>query len=86
MKKRHESRDIEADLAKGALVPGVDTSLEDEPSETILNFDPEGESVEYWRVQRFILDPGTIPGVDVNKNVLPVISGSTGSRSIVHIL
>lgn len=75
--------DIEAGLAKGALVPGVDTSLEDTPSETILNFDPEGESVEYWRVQRFILDPGTIPGVDVNKNVLPIISGSAGSRSIV---
>ncbi|UCE63985.1 MAG: C39 family peptidase [Nitrospirota bacterium] len=73
--------EIEADVAKGALVPGVDTSLEDTPSETLLNFDPEGESVEYWRIQRFLLNTGTIPGV--NKNIQPTIPGDLPGRNIV---
>ena len=69
--------DIEANIAAGSLVPGTDTSLEDTPSETILNFDPAGESVEYWRIQQFIIDPVMIPGVN---NILPTITGELGPQ------
>lgn len=71
---------IEADIEAGALVPGTDTSLEDSPSATILNFEPEGESVEYWRVQRFILD-APVPGSA--SNVLPTIGTPSGSRNLI---
>ena len=76
--------DFEADIEAGALVPGIDTSLEDTPSETILNFEPDGESVEYWRIQQFLIDPLTVVGgTAINPNILPTIATEFGSRSVV---
>lgn len=72
-------RELE-EIAGGGLVPGPETSLEDSPSETILNFEPDGESVEYWRVQRFLLNAGRVPGPS---NVQPTIGSEFGSRSII---
>jgi predicted double-glycine peptidase len=73
---------IEADIADGGLVSGPETSLEDSPSEGLLNFDPEGESVEYWRVQRFILSSGLPAGPP--PNLLPTVS-TANARSAVTI-
>ena len=74
--------EIEANIEAGGLVPGTNPSLEDTPSETILNFEPDGESVEYWRVQRFLLDA---PGPGRPSNILPTITTEFGSRSALTI-
>ncbi len=77
---------IEADIAAGPLVPGTDTSLEDTPSESILNFEPDGESVEYWRLQQFLLSTTTaFPGGVSNSNILPNIESEFGSRNLLTI-
>ena len=63
------------EISGGGLVPGSETPLEDTPSETILNFEPDGESVEYWRVQRFLLPPLAIQGIP---NLIPVVQNDAG--------
>ena len=81
-----EEVDVPEDPTAGALVPGADASIEDSPSETILNFEPDGESVEYWRVQQFILNPLPFPGGLTNSNIQPTTSNIGGNRAIISIL
>ena len=68
------------DISAGGLVAGPEAPLSEEPSEAILNFEPEGESVEYWRIQQFLLDPAA-PQQFTNQvivNINPTIQNLAG--------
>ena len=69
------------EISAGGLVPGPETLISDSPSESILNFEPEGESVEYWRVQNLILDPLNPPTFS---NIQPSFQNQDG-RGILTI-